>query len=412
MYGDSLYNIFFWHMFKLVLSVCIIAIADNTILFLSAWFYCNWVLTKLMIHKATWKAAQASGKLVLHNSILGSISIASAFGIFYILTKSLSIQYIVTHTKHSWLSLIALTFLLIGVMRQSAIWPFHRWLISSLNSPTPVSALMHAGIINAGGLLLIRFAPLYLQDQIILNTIFIIGLISALIGCLWKLMQHDIKRTLACSTMEQMGFMLIQCGLGLFGSALAHLYCHGLFKAYLFLNCSNSTQEKKINTNQQFHLPSFLLAVTCGIFSSYIFATMHHISLSSLDAKIIILTIVAIANSQLALIILGQESIKNLPLAIITTATITTLYGTIVYICDLIIKPLDLMQSQPLNNIHIIGLIILTFAWLFMLHLKYYNNVTKHNVSNLLLYWYVKTLNYSQPDPKTITPCRKGYDYV
>jgi len=132
-------------------------------------------------------------------------------------------------------------------MTQSAIWPFHTWLISSLNSPTPVSAIMHAGLINGGGFLLTRFAGLFVQSTGMLQVIFFLGLLTALIGTLWKLMQHDIKRMLACSTMGQMGFMIAQCGLGLFPAAIAHLCWHGLFKAYLFLSSGSAAHEKEWN---------------------------------------------------------------------------------------------------------------------------------------------------------------------
>ena len=87
---------------------------------------------------------------------------------------------------------------------------------------------MHAGLVNGGGFLIVRFAPLYLNYPGILNIIFIIGLSTAIMGTLWKLMQSDIKRMLACSTMAQMGFMIAQCGLGLFSAAIAHIILHGL----------------------------------------------------------------------------------------------------------------------------------------------------------------------------------------
>ena len=106
---------------------------------------------------------------------------------------------------------------------------------------------MHAGLINGGGFLLARFAPMLAIQPPILNLIFIAGITTALLGTLWKLMQSDVKRMLACSTMGQMGFMIAQCGLGLFPAAVAHLSWHGLFKAYLFLSTGSAAKEKRLD---------------------------------------------------------------------------------------------------------------------------------------------------------------------
>ena len=261
MKGDALYRQFFLNILILLISVILIAIADNLMLFLSAWCCCNLILARLIVHKSTWKAAKASGRLAIRNFILGFLFIILAFAILYKVTGSLAIQYIVHNSNDSWYTLIALIILLMGAMTQSAIWPFHRWLTSSLNSPTPVSALMHAGIVNGGGFLLARFAPLYFGAPKILNIIFIVGLTSALLGSLWKLMQHDVKRMLAFSTMGQMGCMFMQFGLGFFASGLTHLCFHGMFKAYLFLASGSAAQEKRLDLG---YPPSFI----CFLFSN------------------------------------------------------------------------------------------------------------------------------------------------
>ena len=410
MKGDSLYHNFFWNIFVLLTSVILIAIADNLILFLGAWCCCNWILTKLIVHKSSWKAAKASGKIAFQNFIVGSFFIIGAFILLYKATGSLSIQHIVNNPDDSWYTLSALLLLLMGSMTQCAIWPFHRWLISSLNSPTPVSAIMHAGIVNGGGFLLIRFAPLYFRSPKILSIIFIVGLTSALLGSLWKLMQHDIKRMLACSTMGQMGFMLAQCGLGLFAPALAHLCWHGMFKSYLFLASGGAAQEKRLDLDYPPRLICFFLSFLCGAFGSYIFALINNIHWFSSDTTLIIVGIVFIAVSQLALTILRGAPFKRLPLAMILSAVMAGLYGANVYLFDFILSPLKLMQPQPLNPLHVSALIILLLSWLLIIFVRYSNHKAK--LPNFFLRLYVKALNSSQPHPSTITPYRKGYHYV
>ena len=134
----------------------------------------------------------------------------------------------------------AITLLIfIGAMSKSAQFPLHIWLPDALYAPTPVHALLHAGIINAGGFLLNRLAPLYGLSPTSLHVVFVIGMITTLFGSSMMLIQNDIKKTLGYSTIGQMGYMIMECGLGAFGLAVFHLIAHGLFKATIFLNCGN-----------------------------------------------------------------------------------------------------------------------------------------------------------------------------
>lgn len=407
---DALYQKFFRNMVTLLLSVILMTVADNLLLFLAAWCCCNGMLVRLIIHKSKWKAAKASGRLAAQNFILGVSFIILAFSLLYTTTGSLSIQEVIHHPNKSWYTVMALLMLLMGAMTQSAIWPFHRWLTSSLNSPTPVSALMHAGVVNGGGFLLARFAPLYFNTPKILSIIFMVGLISALLGSLWKLMQHDIKRMLACSTMGQMGFMLVQCGLGLFGSALAHLCWHGMFKAYLFLSSGGAAQEKRLELDYPPTFISFLCSLICAALGSYLFTSINNTPWFPLDSSVIIVEIVFITCAQLALTILRGAPFKKLPIAMIVTATMATLYGANVYLFDLILSPLKLMQPQPLNFFHFIALVMLLVAWGFILFVRYAHNKSK--LPKWFLYFYIKAFNSSQPHPSTITTHRNGYNYV
>jgi NAD(P)H-quinone oxidoreductase subunit 5 len=104
-----------------------------------------------------------------------------------------------------------------------------------MTAPTPASALMHAGFVNAGGILLVRFAPAVTAEAGIMLAAVVVGAASAMLGKLLKAVQTDVKRQLGCSTVGQMGFMLMQAGLGFFSAAVAHLILHGFYKAYQFL---------------------------------------------------------------------------------------------------------------------------------------------------------------------------------
>ena len=118
---------------------------------------------------------------------------------------------------------------------KSAQFPFHGWLIQVMEAPTPVSALLHAGIVNAGAFLIIRMSPIMSLSGSAMGALVLIGLITLGLASLVMLTQTSIKVSLAWSTTAQMGFMLLECGLGLYSLAMLHLVAHSLYKAHAFL---------------------------------------------------------------------------------------------------------------------------------------------------------------------------------
>lgn len=125
----------------------------------------------------------------------------------------------------------------------SAQFPLHGWLSEVMEAPTPVSALLHAGVINAGGLLLIRFADVLLLSPAAMAGLVMIGGFTALFGGLVMLTQPAVKTSLAWSTVAQMGFMIMQCGLALFPLALLHILAHSLYKAHSFLASGGAVEQ-------------------------------------------------------------------------------------------------------------------------------------------------------------------------
>jgi len=128
----------------------------------------------------------------------------------------------------------------LAAILKSAQFPAHGWLTEVMETPTPVSALLHAGLINAGGFLLIRFADVMLLAPGVLAALVIIGGFTAIFGGLVMLTQPAVKTSLAWSTIAQMGFMIFQCGLALFPIALLHIVAHSLYKAHAFLSAGSA----------------------------------------------------------------------------------------------------------------------------------------------------------------------------
>lgn len=151
----------------------------------------------------------------------------------------------VTETEmadNSSLPIVGVLLVMCAVFK-SAQFPFHTWLPETMEAPTPVSAMMHAGIVNAGGYLLIRMAPVVSLAPVAMWVAAFTGAFTAIFAAMVMLSQTSVKRTLAWSTIAQMGFMILQCGLGAFSAAMLHIVAHSLYKAHAFLSSGSVMSE-------------------------------------------------------------------------------------------------------------------------------------------------------------------------
>ncbi len=137
---------------------------------------------------------------------------------------------------------VGIGLVVLAAVLKCASFPVHGWLTEVMEAPTPVSALLHAGIINAGGILLIALSGLVQSSPGAMAALVIIGGFTALFGALVMLTQSAVKTALAWSTVAQMGFMLLQCGLGLWALALLHIVAHSLYKAHAFLSSGGAVR--------------------------------------------------------------------------------------------------------------------------------------------------------------------------
>jgi len=136
--------------------------------------------------------------------------------------------------------------LVLAVLLRTALMPVHGWLMQVMEAPTPVSALLHAGVVNLGGYVLVRFSPLLEAVPASRWLLVGAGLATALLAGLVMLTRVSIKVRLAWSTAAQMGFMVLECGLGLYMLALLHLMGHSLYKAHAFLAASGAVRQTRL----------------------------------------------------------------------------------------------------------------------------------------------------------------------
>lgn len=245
--GDPRQGQFFrWTSFTLGATLCLV-MSCNLVMLTAAWMLTSYGLHQLLTYypERSWAVWAARKKFLI--SRLGDAMLVAAliltfrtFGTTEYTEVFAAADAIRQGTRMADWSVTAIGVLFVlGAMTKSAQFPFHSWLPDTMETPTPVSALMHAGVINAGGFLVIRLSPLVSLSPIALELLALIGAVTALLGSVVMLTQTSVKRSLAYSTIAQMGFMMLQCGLGAFSAALLHIVAHSAYKAHAFLSCGS-----------------------------------------------------------------------------------------------------------------------------------------------------------------------------
>ncbi len=251
---DKSFNRFFSYLSAFVFSMMILVMSDNFAGLFIGWEgvgVCSWLLIGFWYHKAdvsreenpsispSWAANEAF--IVNRIADLGML-----VGIFIIYWNVGSLQYDVVFSalpnlSGSVLNAAAIA-LFIGAMGKSAQFPLHTWLTDAMEGPTPVSALIHAAtMVTAGVFLVIRANPLFGMDEVAGVSYFIaaLGTFVAFFAASMALVNRDLKRIIAFSTLSQLGYMFAAAGLGAYWIALFHLAAHAFFKALLFLGAGN-----------------------------------------------------------------------------------------------------------------------------------------------------------------------------
>lgn len=219
-----------------------LVLAGNVVQLVAAWMATSLTLHRLLVFYGERSGARLAARKKFITARLGDacligacVLLAAAFGSTDIATLLERARALHGSAVPAGVQ-VATVLLGIAALLKSAQFPSHGWLPEVMETPTPVSALLHAGIINAGGFLVIRFADVMLLSAPSLHMIAIVGGFTALFGGVVMLTQTSVKASLAWSTVAQMGFMLLQCGLGAFSIALLHLVAHSLYKAHAFLS--------------------------------------------------------------------------------------------------------------------------------------------------------------------------------
>jgi len=218
-------------------AVLLVILSGNLFVLTLAWLATSLGLNRLLLFYGDRPAALIAARKKFLVSRAGDLCLLAAAILLYRHFGSMSYAVIFNGAAHLPAAMDGVAMLLIvAAMLKSAQCPLHGWLIEVMETPTPVSALLHAGIINAGGFLVLRFSELIAHSLPALDTLAMLGGFTALFGSVVMLTQTSVKVSLAYSTIAQMGFMMLECGLGAFSAALLHIVAHSLYKAHAFLS--------------------------------------------------------------------------------------------------------------------------------------------------------------------------------
>ena len=257
MRGDAGYARFFGYIALFTFSMLMLVMADNLLqlfIFWEAVGLCSYLLIGHWYERPT--ACSAATKAFIVNRVgdfgfmLGLLLVWYSFGsldyheVFSRAHESAGdVMNLLGPFGGTWdVSVLTLICILLftGAVGKSAQVPLHVWLPDAMEGPTPISALIHAAtMVTAGVFMVARLAPLYNLSPTAMTVVAITGGVTMVVGATIALTQTDIKRVVAYSTVSQLGYMIMACGLGAYAAGMYHLLTHGAFKALLFLGCGS-----------------------------------------------------------------------------------------------------------------------------------------------------------------------------
>jgi NAD(P)H-quinone oxidoreductase subunit 5 len=234
-------------------AVQTLIIADHWLVLIGAWALVGVALQSLLCFYPDRPFALLAAHKKRLADRLADVLLVAAAALAWWNVGSGSLTDLLLHIEREGASLAlqaSAMLLVLAVVLRMALLPVHGWLIQVMEAPTPVSALLHAGVVNLGGFVLIRFAPLLEQAPAARALLVVLGLATAVLAGMVMLTRISIKVRLAWSTVAQMGFLALECGLGLYTLAALHLIGHSLYKAHAFLSSSMAVRQTRLQAMQ------------------------------------------------------------------------------------------------------------------------------------------------------------------
>lgn len=311
--GDARQGMFTGALCLTLAAVCLLVLSGNLFQLVVGWIATSLALNRLLVFYRSRHAAVIAARKKFFTARIGDICLIAAaialgntFGtndIATILARARTLGPAALSPEVVFATML----ISVAALLKSAQFPTHGWLTEVMETPTPVSALLHAGIINAGGFLVIRFSDVMLLDPWSLHILALVGGFTALFASVVMLTQPSVKVSLAWSTVAQMGFMLLECGLGAFAIAVLHIVAHSLCKAHAFLSSGSVVDiartawvpdlKQGVGPAEAFGAVLIAVAAYCGIGAPFGLVTREPLAVLALGAILIMGLTLLIAQS-------------------------------------------------------------------------------------------------------------------
>jgi len=336
MAGDAEESRYISNLMWTLSAVSLLVVTNNLILFLAAWVVTSLTLHGLLTLYPFRQAAVIAAHKKFLASRLGDLTLLVAVVLLGFQTGSFEMDDVarriagldaVPASIH-----VAALLLAVSAMIKCAQLPLHGWLIQVMEAPTPVSALLHAGVVNLGGFMLIRLAAVINTTPAAQGLLIVSGCLTAILSSMVMTTRISIKVQLAWSTCAQMGFMLMECGFGLYSLALLHLLAHSLYKAYSFLGSGETVRQATLKrltpplpeSRAHIVVGSALLGIVIAALGSLIWIRGHLLTAPFLFG----ISIVGLAIAQmLAALISVRNFLTSLVLGVSAWGVCVTYFG-------------------------------------------------------------------------------------
>jgi uncharacterized protein YbcC (UPF0753/DUF2309 family)/formate hydrogenlyase subunit 3/multisubunit Na+/H+ antiporter MnhD subunit len=284
------------------------------------WTVSGLALSALLAHTASPQSRRAA-RFVRRRLLIGDAFLWSAVVVAIAILPSVNREAL-TLTQLTWgpATLVTLLLAAAAVVR-SALVPMQRWLPETAEAPSPVSAYLHAGIINGAGIIGALMWPLFLAAPVTLVLLVVVGATSVVVGTLSGRVRADVKGQLACSTTAQMGYMTLQLGLGLPAAAVLHLIGHGCYKSWLFLRAGGAVTRLRMRPVQPVtHSVAgvrLALVIATIVVSTSLGLIVASSSISELGVSAVVPGLLAIFAAFVAVLAVARERATTMQVALV-----------------------------------------------------------------------------------------------
>jgi NAD(P)H-quinone oxidoreductase subunit 5 len=297
--GDPRQGAFLGRLSATIASVQLLVLSGNLGMLILAWILTSLTLHELLVFYRERRGAVVAARKKFIVARIGDVALIAAavllfqqFGTGDLETIFAGLQAMPTDAGASALVEGAAVLIVVAAILKSAQFPTHSWLVEVMETPTPVSALLHAGILNAGPFLAVRLSFVLEQATVAPILLIAVGAFTALFASKALMTQHSIKVGLGYSSAAHMGFMLMVCGLGVYAAAILHLVAHSFYKAHAFLSSGSvidSARAATVSLPRRLGNPMRVLASVALALAIFVgFAQLLHLADGTLPLGIIL----------------------------------------------------------------------------------------------------------------------------